>query len=46
MSDEILKPLPDQLKFTMAGYSILTEYGDRTFNGVFSTLKKYLDGRV
>ena len=46
VNDETLKTLPDQLKFVIAGYSILTEFGDRTFDGVFTSLKAFLDGTV
>jgi hypothetical protein len=44
VNDQTLKSIPDQLKFVIAGYSILTEFGDRTFDGVFSALKSYLEG--
>jgi hypothetical protein len=44
VNDQTLKSLPDQLKFVIAGYSILTEFGDRTFDGVFTSLKAYLLG--
>lgn len=46
VNDQTLKAMPDQLKFLIAGYSILTEFGDRTFDGVFTSLKAYLDGTV
>jgi hypothetical protein len=39
VNDESLKYIPDQLKFAIAGTSILAEFGDRTFDGVFTSLK-------
>jgi hypothetical protein len=44
VNDQTMKTMPDQLKFLIAGYSILTEFGDRTFDSVFTSLKAYLDG--
>jgi len=44
--DETMKAMPDQLKFLIAGYSILTEFGDQAFDGVFTSLKAYLEGTV
>jgi len=42
VDDAQLKALPDEVKFLIAGYSILTEFGDRAFDVVFSSLEKYL----
>ena len=39
---DALKKMSDELKFVMAGYSILTEFGDRTFDSAFSSLEAYL----
>jgi hypothetical protein len=38
---ELVK-VPDQLRLAMAGYSILTEFGDRAFDGAFEALRTYL----
>ena len=46
VNDQTLKAMPDQVKFLIAGYSILTEFGDQTFDGVFTSLKAYLDRTV
>jgi hypothetical protein len=46
VNDESLTNIPDQLKFAIAGTSILTEFGDRTFDGVFTSLKAYLEGSM
>jgi hypothetical protein len=41
VSDDTLKQQPNQVKYVIAGYSILTEFGDRTFTGVFTALEDY-----
>ncbi len=46
ITDDVLKKQKDEIKFVLAGFSILTEYGDKTFDGVFSSLEAYLKGTV
>jgi hypothetical protein len=41
--DPQLKRNTDRLRFMMAGYSVLTEYGERTFEAVFAALVTYLE---
>jgi hypothetical protein len=42
VDDMQLKLLPDEVKFLIAGYSVLTEFGDRAFDAVFASLDTYL----
>ena len=42
LDDQKLKDMPDEVKFLIAGYSILTEFGDHAFDVVFTSLEGYL----
>jgi len=42
LDDQKLKDMPDEVKFLIAGYSILTEFGDHAFDVVFTSLEIYL----
>jgi hypothetical protein len=41
-TDSKLAVLDDEVKFLIAGYSLLTEFGDRAFDAVFTSLAAYL----
>ncbi len=42
VSDEIMKKQPNEIKYVIAGYTILTHYRDRMFDGVFKALSTHL----
>lgn len=42
VDDPKLNRKPDEIRFWIAGYSILTEFGDQTFDAVFGALTDYL----
>lgn len=45
VTDSALRALTEEVKFLIAGYSILTEFGERAFDSVFTSLEIYLKAR-
>ena len=39
VEDDQLKDFPDEVKFALCGYDLLTAFGDRAFDGVFEQLR-------